>query len=98
MHAIHPVSLLVAALVLLRHPCARSKTAARLLLERAAENAELTWAEREACQNLVDDLELDEPTSPAAHRRDTPAQSPCWFPAKKSAAPHRDPCGSAQNF
>jgi len=56
MHTSHPVSLLVAALVMLRQPCARNRSAARLLLERAAEHAELTPAEREACRSVADDL------------------------------------------
>ncbi|MBN8764347.1 MAG: hypothetical protein J0I76_09675 [Thiobacillus sp.] len=56
-------SLLVAALVVLRQPCARGKATARLLLERAAEFDGLTAIEREACRNLADDLDIerDEP-------------------------------------
>ncbi|HBU28535.1 MAG TPA: hypothetical protein DEB56_01645 [Thiobacillus sp.] len=33
MHTAHPASLLVVALVLLRHPCSRSQASARLLLD-----------------------------------------------------------------
>ncbi len=52
-------SLLVAALVVLHQPCARNKTAARLLLERAAAHDSLTHAEREACRKLADDLDIE---------------------------------------
>lgn len=48
-------SLLVAALVMLRHPCNRNQATAQLLLERAAEHSELTPAEREACLELADE-------------------------------------------
>jgi len=70
MHTAHPASLLVAALVLLRHPCSRSQATARLLLERAAEHAELTPAEREACRSLADDMDIERPNPDAlrAHR------------------------------
>ena len=54
-------SLLVAALVMLRRPCARNKATAQLLLERAAEHSELTPAEREACLNLAEDLDIERP-------------------------------------
>lgn len=56
MHACHPASLLVAALVMLRHPCARNTATAQLLLERAAEHPGLSPAEREACRGVADDL------------------------------------------
>lgn len=62
MRTTHPASLLVAALVMLRHPCTRNKATAKLLLERAAENTGLTLAEREACLNLADDLDIERPT------------------------------------
>ncbi len=52
-------SLLVAALVVLRQPCTRNKATARLLLERAAEHDSLSAAEREACRNLADDLDIE---------------------------------------
>ena len=54
-------SLLVAALIVLRQPCARNQATARLLLERAAEHDSLTPAEREACRSLADDLDSDAP-------------------------------------
>lgn len=54
-------SLLVAALVVLRQPCARNRATARLLLERAAECDSLTVVEREACRNLADDLDIERP-------------------------------------
>lgn len=59
-----PASLLVAALVMLRHPCARNQATAQLLLERAAEHTALTAAEREACLEIADtlDRECPEPT------------------------------------
>lgn len=50
-------SLLVAALVMLRRPCTRNHITASLLLSRAADDATLSAAEREACLNLVDELE-----------------------------------------
>jgi hypothetical protein len=46
---------------MLRHPCTRNKATAQLLLERAAEQTELTPAEREACRNLADDLDSERP-------------------------------------
>ena len=52
-------SLLVAAQVVLRQPCARNKATARLLLERAAEYDSLSPAEREACRDLADDLDIE---------------------------------------
>lgn len=55
------VSLLVAALVMLRHPCNRNRATAQLLLERAARHAELTPEERDACRSLAEDLEIDRP-------------------------------------
>jgi hypothetical protein len=60
MHTSSVASLLVAALVVLRHPCTRNKATARLLLKRAAENFSLTHAEREACRNLADDLDIED--------------------------------------
>lgn len=65
MRTTHSASLLVAALVMLRHPCTRNKATARLLLERAAEHTELSLAEREACRNLADDLDIEHPEMPA---------------------------------
>jgi hypothetical protein len=55
----HSVSLLVAALVMLHRPCSRSRITASMLLARAAQDDTLSPAEREACQNLVDELELE---------------------------------------
>ena len=52
-------SLLVAALVLLRQPSTRNKASARLLLDRAAGYDSLSHAEREACRNLADELDID---------------------------------------
>lgn len=57
MHTSPPSSLLVAALLMLHHPCTRNKTTASFLLVRAAEHADLTPAEREACRNIADDLD-----------------------------------------
>lgn len=54
----HPASLLVAALVMLRHPCTRNRTTAAMLLTRAAQDSALNPAEREVCLSLVDELEL----------------------------------------
>lgn len=55
----HSASLLVAALVMLRRPCARNRITASMLLTRAAQDSTLSAAEREACLNLVDKLEQD---------------------------------------
>jgi hypothetical protein len=69
-----PTSLLVAALLLLRHPCTRNKLTASILLNRAAKDTALSPADREACLSLVDELESDDalssPAGPAvkAHR------------------------------
>lgn len=62
-----PTSLLVAALLLLRHPCTRNKLTASILLNRAAKDTALSPADREACLSLVDELECDasSPTEPA---------------------------------
>ena len=57
-------SFLVAALVVLRQPCARNKATARLLLERAAEYDSLTLIEREACRALADDLDIEREPAP----------------------------------
>lgn len=54
-----PISLLVAALVMLRRPCTRSRATASLLLARAAAHAMLSAAERETCRLLVDELEFE---------------------------------------
>ncbi len=67
-----PTSLLVAALLMLRHPCTRNKLTASILLNRVAKDTALSPADREACLSLVDELECDasSPTEPAekAHR------------------------------
>lgn len=57
-------SLLVATLVMLRHPCTRNQATASLLLARAAQHADLSPAERETCQRLLDELEQE--ASPTA--------------------------------
>ncbi len=62
-------SLLVAALVMLRQPCARSQATARLLLERAAEHTGLSPAEREACLSLADDIDAEPLARPTARPR-----------------------------
>ncbi|MEW6019732.1 MAG: hypothetical protein AB1760_16860 [Pseudomonadota bacterium] len=62
-------SLLVAALVMLRQPCARSQATARLLLERAAEHTGLSPAEREACLSLADAIDAEPPARPTARPR-----------------------------
>ena len=72
MQTSHPASLLVAALVMLRHPCSRNKATARLLLDRAAEHVALSSAEREACRNLADDLDIERP-EPVVVRTPRPA-------------------------
>ncbi|MBT9568951.1 MAG: hypothetical protein IV085_11705 [Thiobacillus sp.] len=67
-------SFLVAALVMLRRPCPRNQATARMLLRRAAEQAHLTMAEREACLNLADEMESD--AYPASRRTDVQNASP----------------------
>ena len=59
----HPTSLLIAALVMLRHPCARNQATPSLLLARAAQHAALSPAERETCQCLLDELEQEVPST-----------------------------------
>lgn len=80
MNTSHPASLLVAALVMLRHPCARNKAAARLLLERAAEHTKLTPVERETCLTLADDLDIE-------------CSEPAVVRPLRSASPRRPPTG-----
>lgn len=63
----HSASLLVAALVMLGRPCTRNRITAAILLARAAQNSELSPAEREACQSLVDELELRHDEKPFAN-------------------------------
>lgn len=67
----HPASLLVAALVKLHHPCTRNRITASMLLARAAEDVALSPAEREACLNLVDELENDTPPAQTALEEET---------------------------
>ena len=68
----HPTSLLVAALVMLRRPCARSQATASLLLARAAQHTALSPAEREACLCLVDELACEALSAPMAPGVKTP--------------------------
>ncbi len=78
-------SLLVAALVVLRQPCNRNKATARLLLQRAAEHDSLSTAEREACRNLADDLDLDcaEPSPVRTARPPAPRLITDWGSARR---------------
>ena len=55
----HPTTLLIAALSMLRLPCARNRATASLLLARAAERTELNDSERETCLRLIDEMEVD---------------------------------------
>lgn len=71
MYRSNPAPLLVAALVMLRHPCSRNRTSARLLLERAASHGGLTFAEREACRSLADDLDQGDLVPPHAALSDS---------------------------
>jgi len=63
----HSTSLLVAALGMLLRPCTRNRSTAAMLLARAAQNTELSPAEREACLSLVDELELRNDEKPFAN-------------------------------
>lgn len=60
-----PASLLVAILVMLRHPCARNRATAALLLSRVARHTGLSAKEREVCLNLLDELEGEAPPAAA---------------------------------
>jgi hypothetical protein len=60
----HPTSLLVAALALLRRPCTRNRAAASLLLTCAAQHSALSPAERETCLSLIDELDQDVLSTP----------------------------------
>jgi len=93
MHTSPVASLLVAALVVLRQPCARNKATARLLLERAAEYDSLTPVEREACRNLADDLDIER-ADPA------PVRAPTNTTRHKHAAPNpeRRPTQRSRRF
>lgn len=64
----HSASLLVAALLMLRRPCARNRITATMLLARADRDTVLSPAEREACLSLVDELERDAPSVPLVQR------------------------------
>ena len=70
MHPSQPASLLVAALVMLRRPCARNRATAHLLLTRAADFPQLSPAERDACLGIADELDSTpaEPDAPASPR------------------------------
>jgi len=81
MHTSPVASLLVAALVVLRQPCARNKATARLLLERAAEYDSLSPVESEACRTLADDLDIDR-AEPA------PVRAPINATQRTHAAPN----------
>ena len=67
-------SLLVAALVVLRHPCSRNKATAQLLLQRAAEHEELSPAERDACRSLADELDYESAEQPRRPPMGSPAR------------------------
>jgi hypothetical protein len=54
-----PTSILVAALVMLHRPCTRNQATAALLLARAAQDSALSAAERDTCQRLADELDLN---------------------------------------
>jgi hypothetical protein len=69
-------SLLVAALVMLSQPCTRNRATASLLLNRAAEDAALSPAEREACLNLADELTHDARPEPLLQAGGAQRQTP----------------------
>ncbi|MFP5408571.1 MAG: hypothetical protein ACLGGY_04735 [Gammaproteobacteria bacterium] len=85
-------SLLVAALVMLRHPCNRNRATAQLLLERAAEHSELSPAEREACLDLAEHLACERPH---------PILCACKQPVRRAPLPtrarHAAPSGSLRS-
>ena len=56
-----PTPLLIAILVMLRHPSARNQATAALLLARAAQHEALSPADREICQCLLHELEREAP-------------------------------------
>lgn len=70
----HTASLLLAARVKLRQPCTRNRLTASMLVARAAEDATLTPAERDAWLDLVDAIEHEAPSAPAG--QGAPARPP----------------------
>ena len=86
MQTTHSALILVAALVMLRHPCSRNKATARFILERAAEHSELTPAERDACRSLADELDNDPVDFTTAHCHETSLQTRCSSHAPNFAA------------
>jgi len=52
-----PASLLVATLALLQRRCPRNELNAARLLQRAANSADLSLAEREVCLSIAEELE-----------------------------------------
>ncbi|MFN3751872.1 MAG: hypothetical protein ACK4SR_10925 [Thiobacillus sp.] len=100
MHATPATSLLVAALVMLRQPCARSQAAARFLLERAAGHASLSPAEREACLDLAETIDAELPAQFTPRPQESPSASPDLQPESQAdtwlrpvQARHADSCG-----
>lgn len=83
-----PASLLVAALVMLRHPCPRNHATAQLLLERAAESPALTPAEREACLEVADLLDRESPERKPMRPR-PPSRHAFSFGQQLNASLHR---------
>mgnify|MGYP001291728826 CR=1 FL=1 len=84
MHATPATSLLVAALVMLRQPCARSQATARFLLERAAGHASLSPAEREACLDLAETIDAELPAKSAPRPQRSPSASPDLRPESQA--------------
>lgn len=91
MHSSHPVSLLVAALVMLRAPCSRGRATARLLLERAAGHDELSLSERDACLSLADEIDLELQTRVERTARPGPSGAPCTQASASPVRQARDP-------
>lgn len=92
-----PASLLVAALVMLRHPCARNQATAQLLLERAAEHTALTPAEREACRELADTLDREYPELKPMRPRAAPALPTASTGGTATPASTTRPCPSHEH-
>lgn len=70
----HTASLLLAARVKLRQPCTHNRLTTSMLVARAAEDATLTPAERDAWLDLVDAIEHEAPSAPAG--QGAPARPP----------------------
>lgn len=75
MHATPATPLLIAALIMLRAPCARNQAHARLLLERASTHKGLSQSERETCRQLAEELDIEQYAHAPRTTRNTSTQT-----------------------